>query len=72
MSERERIGLQIARLRQEKQLTQRDLARLTGFSNSNIAKIEKGAYSVGIDVLSKMAEALDARVELVKIKDHQE
>lgn len=64
-SERERIGRHIAELRKAKGLTQMQLAEKTGFSQSNIGRIETGRYSVGLDVLASIAEALGATVELV-------
>ena len=63
--ERERIGKRIAELRKAKGLTQAQLAEKTGFSQSNIGRIETGRYSVGLDVLTKIADALWATVELV-------
>ena len=65
MTDRERIGARIAELRKAKGLTQMQLAEKTGFSQSNIGRIETGRYSVGLDVLAKIAEALGATVELV-------
>lgn len=65
MEERERIGKRIAELRKAKGLTQAQLAEKTGFSQSNIGRIETGRYSVGLDVLASIAEALGATVELV-------
>lgn len=67
--ERERIGAKIKELRAEKEISQRDLAELSGLSNSNIANIELGRYSVGLDVLSSIATSLDCTVELIKKKD---
>lgn len=64
MEERERIGKRIAELRKAKGLTQMQLAEKTGFSQSNIGRIETGRYSVGLDVLAKIAEALGAKVEI--------
>lgn len=61
---RKRIGQKIASLRKKKGMSQRDLAAATGFNPSNIARIELGRYSVGLDVLQKIAEALDAYVEI--------
>lgn len=66
MENRLKIGQRIAELRKEAGLSQRDLAERTGFNPSNIARIETGRYSVGLDVLSKIASALGASVELVK------
>lgn len=66
MTDRERIGARIAELRRVKGLTQEQLAEKTGFTQSNIWRVETGKYSVGIDILAKLAEALDASVEIIK------
>ena len=66
MNDRERIGSKIAKLREEKGLTQRDLANLTGVNQSNIWKIETGKYSVGLDILSKICDQLGKRVDIVE------
>lgn len=66
MTERERIGKRIAELRNEKDLSQAALAELSGVGQGHIARIEKGRYSVGIDVLAKIAGALGAKVEITE------
>ena len=66
MTERERIGARIAELRKLKGLTQEQLAEKAGFTRSNVYNVEAGRYSVGIDILAKLAEALDASVEIIK------
>ena len=71
MNDRERIGLTIAQLRQAKGLSQRDLAELTGLNYTNIWKIEKGKYSVGLDILSKICSALGKRVDLVDMQEDE-
>lgn len=65
--ERERLGKQIRQIREEKKIEAKKLAELSGVDASNICRIEQGKYSVGLDVLSKIANALGYRVELVKI-----
>ena len=55
-------------LRKDKGLSQRDLAGLTGLNYTNIWKIEKGKYSVGLDILSKICKALGKRVDIVDIQ----
>ena len=72
MNDRERIGLQIAMLRKDKGLSQRDLAGLTGLNYTNIWKIEKGKYSVGHDILSKICKALGKRVDIVDIQGNED
>jgi transcriptional regulator with XRE-family HTH domain len=67
MNERERIGQRIAQLRTERGLTQTTLAEKAGLNQSNIWRIENGKYSVGIDILAKIAEALEAKVDIVKL-----
>lgn len=64
MGHRERIGRQIATIRKEKGLSVRQLAELSGVTFQNINKIELGKYSVGIDVLTKIADALDCEVTI--------
>jgi len=66
MNERERIGKRIAELRSEKGLSQAKLAELSGVGYYHIARIEKGYYSVGIDVLAKIAGALGVELDFVK------
>ena len=72
MDDRERIGLMIATSRKEKGLSQRDLAGLTGLNYTNIWKIEKGKYSVGLDILSKICKALGKRVDIVDIQGNKD
>lgn len=64
MNVRTRIGQRIAQLRKEKGLTQEQLAQLTGYDRTNIAKIEKGRYNTGIDIIGKICDALGCRIEL--------
>ena len=65
MDDRLRIGARIKELRERKGITQMQLAEKTGYSQSNIWRIEKGKYAVGLDILAVIARALDARVELI-------
>lgn len=64
--ERLRIGQRIAELRNEKGLTQRALATLCGLEGSHIARIEMGRYSVGLDTLAAIAEALGCQIDFIK------
>lgn len=61
---RERIGQRIAQLRKEQGITQAELAERTGIQRAHITRIEAGRYSVGIDLLQKIAEALGKNVDL--------
>lgn len=64
MTDRERIGAAIAALRAKKQMTVRDLADKTGINHSNLCKIEGGKMSPTIDTLSKIANALGAKITM--------
>lgn len=67
LKERERIGKRLAELRKKRKMTQEELANLCGVNRVNISKIEKGAYNVSIDILSKVAFSLGYEVD-VKVK----
>lgn len=54
------FGTRIRELRLEKGLTQRELAGKVGVSFPHISKIEVGAEPAGGELISKLAEALDA------------
>jgi transcriptional regulator with XRE-family HTH domain len=63
--ERQRIGQHIAQLRREKGMTQQDLADRVEMQRSHIARIEAGRYSVGLDTLAAIAQALGKRLAFV-------
>lgn len=65
MNERERIGKRIAELRNEQGISTYKLAKLTGLNQPNITRIEKGRYSTGLDILSKIAKALGKKIDFV-------
>ena len=60
--ERQRIGRLIASIRKDKGMSQRALGEATGIQPCHIARIELGKYSVGLDTLSKIAEALGKKI----------
>ena len=66
MEERQRIGARIKELRQKQNIDARTLAVRAGIDASNLSRIEQGHYSVGLDILGKIANALNARVEIVE------
>lgn len=59
------IGKRIAEERAKLGLSQTDLANLSGINRATIAKIELGRWSVGIDILGRIAEAMGLRVDLI-------
>lgn len=64
-NERERIGAQIRTLREQRHMDARDLAQLADLDASNLSRIEKGKYSAGLDILCKIATALNCTLEFV-------
>ena len=65
--ERTRIGNRIRQIREERGIEARDLAKLAGIDAANLSRIENGRYSVGIDILSKIAASLGKKLDLVDI-----
>lgn len=65
--DRARIGKRIREIREEQKMDAKQLSIRTGIDAANISRIEQGKYSVGLDVLSKLANALGYKVELVKM-----
>lgn len=54
----EELGIEIARLRTEKDISQRQLAELSGIHYSNIAKLEKGQYNISYNKLMQVLSSL--------------
>lgn len=63
--ERVRIGARIRELRKKKNIEAKMLAQFANIDAANLSRIEQGRYSVGLDILSKIAFALGAKIELV-------
>lgn len=63
--DRARIGARIREMREERDMEAKELAKLAGIDASNLSRIENGKYSVGFDVLSKIAAALGKKVDFV-------
>lgn len=61
---RSAIGKRLKNLRQQHDMTQQELATAAGITKANVCRIEEGKYSVGIDVLDKIADALGVSLEL--------
>ena len=61
-----RIGGQVATIRKEKGLSIRELAEACGVTAQNITKIEHGIYNVCIDILGKICEALECRIDIME------
>ena len=62
--ERLQVAVALAALRDEKGLTQRQLADLCGKPQSTIARIESGTMLPSLRVLTEIAAAVGKRIEL--------
>ena len=65
IANRLRVGQRIAEIRQQKGYSLRQLSELCDVTFQNINKIENGKYNVGIDILGRIAEALEVEIELI-------
>ena len=61
---KERILSEYVSLRKKKKLSQEDIATLTGIARPNISRIENGKYDPTLEILTKLALALDMRLEI--------
>lgn len=61
MDSLKKIGRKIAAARQEKRLTQEDLAGLTEMDRSYLSEIENGRKNMSVEVLLRIAKALKLR-----------
>lgn len=63
--ERTRIGKKIRQIREEKGIEAKNLAKLANIDAANLSRIEQGKYSVGLDILSKLAFVLGHHIDFV-------
>lgn len=61
--ERIYIGKRIAILRAQQGMTQQELAEKSGIKREHVSRIEAGKYSVGLDILSKVAKAFGTNID---------
>ena len=68
--ERIRIGKRIKEIRLEKGFDAKTLAAVTGIDAANLCRIEAGKYSVGFDILSKIAKACGKKLDFVELENN--
>ncbi|MDR3286398.1 MAG: helix-turn-helix domain-containing protein [Prevotellaceae bacterium] len=56
------IGMKIRKLREEKNISQQDLAAACNFEKSNMSRLEAGRTNPTIGTLLKICEALDVKL----------
>ena len=69
---REKIIAYFVQCRKEKKMTQADIARRTGIPRTNITRFESGRYNPSLEMLVKIAAALDMKLELILKQLHSE
>ncbi len=62
---RQRIGMRVAALRKNAGLSQEQLSEKAGLQRTHISRIEKGRYSLNIETLQAIAEALGMTVDII-------
>ena len=65
--ERIRIGNRIKKIREKKHIDAKTLAHITGIDAANLCRIEQGKQSVGIDILSKIANSMGYKIDFVEL-----
>ena len=63
---RKAMGESIRELRIAQGWTQEQLAYIAGITTANVRSIEAGKYAVNIDVINKIAGALNAELRMVE------
>lgn len=61
-AERRAMGAFVRRIREQRGLTQADLAKALGTSQSALVRMEKGDQNMGFDLLMKISDALDRKI----------
>lgn len=65
---KEKLLLEYITLRKNLNLSQEDIATLTGIARPNISRIENGKYDPTLEILTKLAWALDMKLEIRFVK----
>ena len=60
----QQLAADVARLRVARQLSQAELARLCGTTQSAIARLERSARPPRLDTLARIAQALDCSLDV--------
>lgn len=69
---RTQVIRQYAKCRKDKKMTQEKLARLSGISRPNITRFESGYYNPSLEMLVRIAAAMDMAIELKLVPKENE
>lgn len=65
MNTRESFGSLITKARESKKLSIEEVAAKAGIEPNTLSRIEKGKFNAGLDILLKIADALDMELGFV-------
>ena len=68
MSTTNKLSEAVKRIRKQHGLSQGELADIAGISLPSLSRLERGKETIRLDLLTKVAESLGYRLELVPIK----
>jgi transcriptional regulator with XRE-family HTH domain len=61
----EEVGFNIRRIREERDLSQEELATLAGLHRAYVGQIERGEKNIGLKNLEKIAKALNVSIKVL-------
>ena len=61
----EEVGFSIRRIREERDLSQEELATLAGLHRAYVGQIERGEKNIGLKNLEKIAKALNVDIRVL-------
>jgi len=61
----EEVGFNIRRIREERGISQEELAALAGLHRAYIGQIERGEKNIGLKNLEKIAKALNVSIKVL-------
>lgn len=68
LNNRTHIGQRVKEIRTERGISQVELAAAADIRRATVSNVENGSFSVGIDVLCKILDALQCRIDIERIK----
>lgn len=61
----EEVGFNIRRIREERHLSQEELANLAGLHRAYVGQIERGEKNIGLKNLEKIAKSLNISIKVL-------
>jgi len=61
----EEVGFNIRRIREERDLSQEELADLAGLHRAYVGQIERGEKNIGLKNIEKIAKALNVNIKVL-------